>query len=84
MVQPRPILHSNQPISVLAGPPGPPREPSREPRGSGALPVLLLEVAQLLHAAARQDTLLQLWRERVGLLDALVDVHLTLANDVGL
>lgn len=43
-----------------------------------------LEVAQLFDAAARQDALLQLWRERVGLLDALVDVHLTLANDVGL
>jgi hypothetical protein len=27
---------------------------------------------------------LSLWRERVGLLDALVDVHLTRASDAGL
>jgi hypothetical protein len=42
-----------------------------------------LELAQL--AAERQGDaqLLQLWRERVGLLDALVDVHLTRASQVG-
>ena len=43
-----------------------------------------LETAQLLDAASRPAALLPLWRERVSLLDALVDVHLTLANDVGL
>lgn len=30
------------------------------------------------------DQLIELWRERVGLMDALVDVHLTGASQVGL
>jgi hypothetical protein len=43
-----------------------------------------LEAAQL-HATAHTDAdLLPLWRERVGLMDALVDVHLTRAQNVGL
>jgi hypothetical protein len=44
-----------------------------------------LEAAQLLQAqAGREERRLQLWRERVGLLDALVDVHVTRASNVGL
>jgi hypothetical protein len=43
-----------------------------------------LEMADLLDRGARQAEQLRLWRERVGLLDALVDVHLTRASDVGL
>jgi hypothetical protein len=43
-----------------------------------------LEMAQMLDRAAREDQLLRLWRERVGLLDALVDVHVTRASNVGL
>ncbi|MGH7703111.1 MAG: hypothetical protein ACREMO_08450 [Gemmatimonadales bacterium] len=43
-----------------------------------------LEMAQLLEPEPRDQTLLRLWRERVGLLDALVDVHVTHANQVGL
>jgi len=42
-----------------------------------------LEMAQLLGARERDDQLLRLWRQRVGLLDALVDVHLTRAQAVG-
>jgi hypothetical protein len=42
-----------------------------------------LEVAQLQDARRRDDQLLRLWRQRVGLLDALVDVHLTRASQVG-
>lgn len=42
-----------------------------------------LESAQLSRSAARDQALLQLWRQRVGLLDALVDVHLTQASAVG-
>jgi hypothetical protein len=39
-----------------------------------------------LPAAQRptDDQLIELWRERVGLMDALVDVHLTGASQVGL
>ena len=33
---------------------------------------------------ARKEQALELWRERVGLLDALVDVHVTHASNVGL
>lgn len=36
------------------------------------------------NAAEHEAELLQLWRERVGLLDALVDVHVTRASNVGL
>ena len=43
-----------------------------------------LEMADLLGRDARDDQLLKLWRERVGLLDALVDVHVTNASNVGL
>ncbi len=42
-----------------------------------------LEMAQLRSTADRDDRLLRLWRQRVGLLDALVDVHLTRAQAVG-
>jgi hypothetical protein len=40
--------------------------------------------AQLAGNAADEATLLTLWRERVGLMDALVDVHVTRAHNVGL
>lgn len=43
-----------------------------------------LESSQFLDEAERQDVMVQLWRERVGLLDALVDVHLASASNVGL
>jgi hypothetical protein len=43
-----------------------------------------LEVAELLERQSRDAQLLRLWRERVGLLDALVDVHVTRASNVGL
>jgi hypothetical protein len=43
-----------------------------------------LEVNDLLNPEARSAQRLRLWQERVGLLDALVDVHLTNARDVGL
>ena len=42
-----------------------------------------LEVAQTLDGGTRDAAMLRLWRERVGLLDALVDVHLTRASAVG-
>jgi hypothetical protein len=43
-----------------------------------------LEVAELSQQQARDQELLRLWRERVGLLDALVDVHVTRASNAGL
>jgi hypothetical protein len=43
-----------------------------------------LEVAELLERQARDSQLVRLWRERVGLLDALVDVHVTRASNAGL
>jgi hypothetical protein len=43
-----------------------------------------LEMADLLQRERRDDALLKLWRERVGLLDALVDVHVTRASNAGL
>ena len=43
-----------------------------------------LEMAELMEQQARDSQLLRLWRERVGLLDALVDVHVTRASNVGL
>jgi hypothetical protein len=43
-----------------------------------------LEMADLMDASKRPAQELDLWRERVGLLDALVDVHLTRASNVGL
>ena len=43
-----------------------------------------LEMTELSRKQARDQELLQLWRERVGLLDALVDVHVTRASNAGL
>jgi len=43
-----------------------------------------LEITDLMDANRRQAEELNLWRERVGLLDALVDVHLTRASNAGL
>jgi hypothetical protein len=44
-----------------------------------------LEATELLPGEqAPDDQLLKLWRERVGLLDALVDVHVTRASNAGL
>lgn len=43
-----------------------------------------LEVTQMREGQTRDQQLLQLWRERVNLLDALVDVHVTKASNVGL
>ena len=43
-----------------------------------------LEMAELQQRQRSDDQLLKLWRERVGLLDALVDVHVTRASNVGL
>jgi hypothetical protein len=43
-----------------------------------------LEAAELLRQDAGDEELLKLWRERVGLLDALVDVHVTRASNAGL
>jgi len=43
-----------------------------------------LEMTELSRKQARDQELLQLWRERVGLLDALVDVHATRASNAGL
>ncbi len=43
-----------------------------------------LEAVQLSEVARREQALLRLWQERVGLMDALVNVHLTRASRVGL
>jgi hypothetical protein len=43
-----------------------------------------LEMAQLMDPALSDAALLRLWRERVGLLNALVDVHVTRASRIGL
>jgi len=43
-----------------------------------------LQLAELMERQSRDAELLRLWRERVGLLDALVDVHVTRASHVGL
>lgn len=43
-----------------------------------------LEMTELSQKQARDQDLLRLWRERVGLLDALVDVHATRASNAGL
>jgi len=42
-----------------------------------------LQVMNLMDRGVRQSESLRLWRERVGLLDALVDVHATRAGYVG-
>ena len=43
-----------------------------------------LEMAELMGQQGGDAEVLKLWRERVGLLDALVDVHVTRASHVGL
>jgi hypothetical protein len=43
-----------------------------------------LEATELLRQQIPEQELLKLWRERVGLLDALVDVHVTRASNAGL
>jgi DNA repair exonuclease SbcCD ATPase subunit len=43
-----------------------------------------LEMTQLQPEDGQDEQLLRLWRQRVGLLDALVDVHITRASNVGL
>ncbi len=43
-----------------------------------------LEATELLPRQADDEELLRLWQERVGLLDALVDVHVTRASNAGL
>jgi hypothetical protein len=43
-----------------------------------------LEATELSRQQARDQDLLKLWRERVGLLDALMDVHVTRASNAGL
>jgi hypothetical protein len=43
-----------------------------------------LEMADLMEQQTREPQVLRLWRERVGLLDALVDVHVTRASNAGL
>ena len=43
-----------------------------------------LELTELLRQQATDQDLLKLWRERVGLLDALMDVHVTRASNAGL
>jgi len=42
-----------------------------------------IEMVDVMTGVARQQEALRLWRERVGLLDALMDVHLTGARYVG-
>jgi hypothetical protein len=43
-----------------------------------------LQEMQAVEDIAREHEVLRLWRQRVGLLDALVDVHVTRASNVGL
>jgi hypothetical protein len=43
-----------------------------------------LQGMQSIENVAREHEVLQLWRQRVGLLDALVDIHVTRASTVGL
>lgn len=42
-----------------------------------------IQVVEMMDQAVRQEAALRLWRERVGLLNALVDVHVTRARAVG-
>jgi len=42
-----------------------------------------LQLVDLMDQRVRQSEALRLWRERVGLLNALVDVHVTRARSVG-
>ncbi len=43
-----------------------------------------LQMTQMEQSSRQDRQVLQLWRERVGLMDALVDVHVTRASNVGL
>ena len=43
-----------------------------------------LQVAGMMQQRVRDEALLDLWRQRVGLMDALVNVHLTRATNAGL
>jgi hypothetical protein len=43
-----------------------------------------LQVAGMMQQRVRDEALLNLWRQRVGLMDALVNVHLTRATNAGL
>jgi len=43
-----------------------------------------LQVAGMMQQRARDEALLSLWRQRVGLMDALVNVHVTRATNAGL
>jgi hypothetical protein len=43
-----------------------------------------LQVAGMMQQRVRDDALLSLWRQRVGLMDALVNVHVTRATNAGL
>jgi len=43
-----------------------------------------LQVAEMMEQRRGNDALLQLWRQRVGLMDALVNVHVTRATNAGL
>lgn len=43
-----------------------------------------LQVAGMMSRQVRDEALLRLWRQRVGLMDALVNVHLTRATNAGL
>ena len=44
----------------------------------------IAESARMDQQAARVETEIKLWQQRVGLMNALVDVHLTKAGNVGL
>jgi hypothetical protein len=43
-----------------------------------------LQVVGMTQQQSRNDALLRLWRQRVGLMDVLVSVHLTRATNAGL
>ncbi|MEO8200846.1 MAG: hypothetical protein ABI679_10030 [Gemmatimonadota bacterium] len=43
-----------------------------------------LQMTQMEKNVIQEEKVLRMWRERVGLLDALVDVHVTRASNVGL
>lgn len=43
-----------------------------------------LQVAGMMQQRVRDEALLRLWRQRVGLMDALVNVHVTRATNAGL
>jgi len=43
-----------------------------------------LQMAEMMERQRREGALLELWRQRVGLMDALVNVHVTRATNAGL